>query len=244
MILNEILSSISRKQSILALERRNNVVCNSKIKLNAHHTPALLSAASLLANFVRNWHVRNFESNSESGNRKIMSICDPKNPVWKVQIQQTFRKKLFNDVLSSLETEKCVLELRKKYGFATNTENDKYISSLRYVTSLMEDTRAFSMYPVPSHSQSETPALKGLSVRLAGPRRGNRAVVFKKAIGSSSTNSVGLVVCDEAKAQVPGKMGTYGLCIKVVYGNASKQPSTLMTFWNGHRHYSPFNKLQ
>ena len=162
----------------------------------------------------------------------------------KFRFNKLLGKKLFNDVLSSLETEKSMLELRKKYGLATNTENEKYISSLRYVTSLMEDTRAFSMYPVPSHSQSETPALKGLSVRLAGPRRGNRAVVFKKAIGSSSTNSVGLVVYDEAKAQVPGKMGTYGLCIKIVYGSASKQPSTLTTFWDGHRHYSPFNKLK
>lgn len=244
MILNEILGSISQKQSMRCLEGRNNVVCNSKIKLNVHRTHALLSAASLLTNFIRNWHVRNFESNSESGNRKIMTICDPKSPIWKCQIQQTFRKKLFSDILSSLETEKSMLELGRKYGLATSTENEKYISSLRYVTGLMEDNRAFSMYPVPSHSQSETPALKGLSVRLAGPRRGNRAVVFKKAIGSSSTNSVGLVVYDEAKAQVPGKMGTYGLCIKIVYGSTSRQPSTLTTFWDGHRNYSPFNKLQ
>ena len=34
-------------------------------------------------------------------------------------------------------------------------------------------------------------------------------MAYKKAIGSSSTNSIGLVVYDEAKAQVPGKMGTY-----------------------------------
>lgn len=218
-------------------------MCNSKIKLNVHRTPTLLSAASLLANYVRNWHVRNFESNSESGNRKIMSICDPKNPIWKGQIQQTFRRKLFNDILSSLEKEKSVLEFRKKYGQVATTESEKYISGLKYVIGLMEDSRTFSMYPVPSHSQSETPALRGLSVRLAGPRRGNRAVVYKKAIGSSSTNSVGLVVYDEAKAQVPGKMGTYGLCIKIVYGSTSEQPSASTIFWDGHRHYSPFKKF-
>ena len=79
-------------------------------QIKVHRTPALLSAASLLANFIRNWHVRNFESNSESGNRKIMSICDPKNPIWRCQIQQTFRRKLFNDIVSSLETEMSVLK--------------------------------------------------------------------------------------------------------------------------------------
>ena len=35
MILNEILNSISQKQSIISLERRNNVVCNSRIKLKS-----------------------------------------------------------------------------------------------------------------------------------------------------------------------------------------------------------------
>ena len=71
---------------------------------------------------------------------------------------------------------------------------------------------------------------------------GNRAVAYKRMIGSSSTNSVGLVVHDEAKAQVPGKMGTYGLSIKIVYGNTSQQPSPQAMFWDGHRHYSPFRK--
>ena len=105
-------------------------MCNSRIKFKVHHTPALLSAASLLANFIRNWHVRNFESNSESGNRKILAICDPKSPIWRCQIRQTFRKKLLSEIASSLETEMSISKLREKYGMTSNPEREKYASSL------------------------------------------------------------------------------------------------------------------
>lgn len=65
----------------------------------------------------------------------------------------------------------------------------------------------------------------GMSIRIAGPRKGNRRMVWRKSIGASSTNSVGLVVSEASQVQLPSRIGVFGIQVKIVYAKRERLAS-------------------
>ncbi len=65
-------------------------------------------------------------------------------------------------------------------------------------------------------------AIRGILVRIKGPKRDTRAETWQKSAGRISTNSVGHVVAEEAKVQIPTKSGIYGLTVRIVWSLAAR----------------------
>lgn len=88
--------------------------------------------------------------------------------------------------------------------------------------------------------------IRGLLIRIAGPRKGNRAMSWERSVGAVSVNSVDYVISEESKVQLPSKLGIFGLYLRIVYQKVSqsaltskKNPSDL-EFFNGISTFKPF----
>ncbi len=70
-------------------------------------------------------------------------------------------------------------------------------------------------------------ALRGIRVTVRGPKRGSKAMKWERSSGRVSTNSVGVVVAEEAKVPLPTRVGTFGLTVRLVYCLARRLASPL-----------------
>lgn len=227
------------------LNSQTSFICNREVCFQPIYSKSLLSSASLLCNYLRNWHVRNFETNGVANNRKIMSLSGKKNSVWSCLTLQESRIEQIREAMRSTEIEIQAVRLRLKYRpndsklKATYSRLNEEQEKGSLIVRLIEPKVLSSIHPTELHGPEHRRVL-GISLRLAGPRRGNRAVVHRASAGSVSTSSVGLVYHEEAHAQIPGRMGTYGLTAKIVYGHSKDLASDGLSYWSGTAEYNPF----
>lgn len=218
--------------------------------IQPHFTPSVLSSATLTTSYIKNFLIRNQESLNGGSIRRILGLTDYKHSAWKFKLDQSARKVQYQEVLKELEfkeKEAMLLlefkaedaELKKK--LAVIQENKKQV---QMTLKLMKDTVTGSLHPEPRNNElpsligsasstttnasDETDKLRirGMLIRLAGPRKGNRAMTWEKSVGAVSVNSVDYVVAEESKVQIPSKLGIFGLYVRIVYQKVSQRPTS------------------
>lgn len=229
------------------------------LRLQPHYTRSVLSSASLTASYIKNWLVRNQESLNGGTVRKILGLGDYKHPIWKYRLDQEAKRTQYSQVLARLQLEEQRLALLRKFA-APHAEQEhravqESIRQVQTTLSLMAPTVTGSLHPSTptddsTHDKSTAPSsglkLRGLFIRLAGPRKGNRAMKWERAVGAVSINSVDYVVAEEAQIQLPSKAGIFGLYLRIVYQKVGERPFSGkrhpgdLTLFDGLREYRPF----
>lgn len=212
------------------------------VKIQPHYTPSPLSSATLLGTYLKNRLLRNQESLTPQAIRKIIGLADAKNPVWNHSTSQMGRKLQLSQIMDSLAIKKETLELRlgfnaenaalqrelreteqdiKKTGLLLDFLSPKVSGNL-HPDSLLANDKA-SMTPS-EMAQLPSPAgtIRGILIRLKGPRKGNRAIKYQTSAGRVSINSVDYVVAEECSLQIPSKLGIFGLYIRIVYSKTDR----------------------
>lgn len=224
------------------------------LRLNIHQNPSVLASASLACAYIKNWITRNGESVTSGTIKRILGLCDYKNAVWKYKIDQRPRKEQYAQILRELKmkAERIACQLAflssedPRHGHlkaeldSINENAGKVASSI----ALMKDSVTGSLHPEDTTSNDPNmPKLRGLLIRVAGPRKGNRAMVWERAVGAVSTNSVDYVVAEECKEQLPSKLGIFGLRMRMVYERCAQRPLQKRTvqLFDGNAFYRPFS---
>lgn len=241
------------------------------LRIQPHFTPSVLSSATLTTSYIKNFLIRNQESLNGGSIRRILGLTDYKHPAWKFKLDQSARKQQYEQILKELEFEerKTLLKLEfraedaeLKDMLARIQENKKQV---QMTLKLMKDTVLGSLHPEPRNNdlasatatanvidpisadgENEKLRIRGILVRLAGPRKGNRAMTWEKSVGAVSVNSVDYVVSEESKVQIPSKLGIFGLYVRIVYQKVSQRPSSQkknpkdLEFFNGLGTFKPF----
>ena len=215
-----------------------------------HFTPTPLSSATLLGSFLKHRLIRNQESVTNTVIRKIVNLVDPKNALWTHSTSQLARKIQFTQSLERLGLQREALGLRLELDSddaALRNEMQQLATAIRkteLVLENMEPTATGTLHPdallsgdkitmTPSEAAqlpSPSGTIRGILIRIKGPRKGNRAVKQQRSAGRVSINSVGYVVADECSIQLPSKLGIYGLYIRLVYSKTDRliTPSTVL----------------
>lgn len=223
------------------------------LRLNIHQNPSVLASASLACAYIKNWITRNGESVTSGTIKRILGLCDYKNAVWKYKIDQRPRKEQYSQVLRELKMKAEKIS----YQLAFLSSNDPRYASLKAelnciqenagkvssCIALMKDSITGTLHLEDQTSDPFAPKLRGLLIRLAGPRKGNRAMVWERAIGAVSTNSVDYVVAEECKEQLPSKLGIFGLRMRMVYERCAQRPLQKhnVQLFDGNSFYRPFS---
>lgn len=224
-------------------------ITNDSFNLKLHKTTSLLSSATLLGNFIRNWHIRNFETNSSVNNRKIINIANEKHPIWEGILNQKKRSCQIESAIKRLEFIKKISEFIQKLDSHSDSVEDrgsfKDFQKISQIRSLMKDNITLNIHPDKNTAKDlcidgKDWKVRGICMKICGSRSGNRSAKILKFAGKWSTNSVGLVHKDTCNIQLPGKMGVNGLKIIMVYDlcRNSLQPNSLL--WNGTSYFRPF----
>ncbi len=197
------------------------------LQLRPHQTPSVLSSASLLTSYIKNWITRNRESVTTGTVKRIIGLCDYKHQIWRYQLDQRPRQQQYAQVSDSLKLELKKLQLLQSFrpteaGLTERiTRLQENISKVHLTADLMKESVSGSLHP---DTASEGLRLRGFLLRLAGPRKGNRAMTWERSVGATSTNSVDYVIAEESKCQLPSKMGTFGLTVRMVYERCKERP--------------------
>lgn len=237
-------------QYLKKLETFSEFVTNSKISFYPIFSGNLISSATLSGNYIRNWHIRNFETNSHTNNKRICALLEHKHLIWLCESFQGAKTNKLNKRINEIDLEMAIIarvndhlkdmklqgQLKiassKKYRYKTiaNLIYNHYTSNIHPTNVIKNNTNILN----------EDLHIRGVAIRLAGPRLGNRSVVYRKMIGKSTNNSVGIVNWDGCSVQIPGKLGTYGLKIKVIYNLIKSLPHKKIRIDNGVSSLSPF----
>lgn len=212
------------------------------VKLSPHYTPSPLSSATLLGTYLKNRLLRNQESLTPLTIRKIIGLADAKNSVWNHSTSQLGRKLQLNQIMDSLALKKQALVLRlgfhgentslqrelhqteqdiRKTGLLLDFINPKVIGNL-HPDSLLANDKASMTPSEMAQLPSPSGTIRGILIRLRGPRKGNRAIKYQTSAGRVSINSVDYVVAEECTLQIPSKLGIFGLYIRVVYSKTDR----------------------
>lgn len=223
------------------LDVQSSIVCNSKIRVYPHITRTILSSASLFVNYLRNWHIRNFESNSFFLNRQIMSLANQKHPLWLAHHKQGHYEERLQNRCDRLNLENAVA---KVMGEVDDTFQSNKPDIKSRVTAFLDMKsrikKSLKVNVSPESEEQLLPRLKGIYIELSGARLGNRSIRLKKMIGSTSTNGVKFTIFDVAQAQIPGKLGTYGIKLKLLYSAYKTLPNHNVQLFDGLRAFRPF----
>lgn len=251
------------------VESALSILHGNPLRIQPHFTPSVLSSATLTTSYIKNFLVRNQESLNGGTIRRILGLTDYKHAAWKFKLDQSARKAQYTEVLNELQLEEMKLitllkfkkddsELIKKLNRLQ--ENIKHI---QMTIKLMKNIVTGSLHPEchadatasvlgqsapPSADEQDLEKLKirGLLIRISGPRKGNRALTWEKSVGAVSTNSVDFVVAEESKVQIPSKLGIFGLYVRIVYQKVSQRPSSMtknpkdLELFNGYTLFKPF----
>lgn len=244
------------------------------LRIKPHFTPSVLSSATLTTSYIRNFLIRNQESLNGGSIRKILGLTDYKHQAWKYKLDQSARRAQYEEVLNELEFEEKKLMTLLKFKGGNNLEDEldgklsrvqENMKQVQMTLKLMKDNLTGSLHPEPRNNElpsttmtNSTAAenqteevndqlkIRGLLIRLAGPRKGNRAMTWEKSVGAVSINSVDYVVAEESKVQIPSKLGIFGLYVRIVYQKLSQRPTSYkknpqdLEFFDGISAFKPF----
>lgn len=205
--------------------------------LRVHLTPSLLTSASLLAHFVKHRVLRNLEHMSNPVIRRTTEMADEKHRIWSHHTSQHARRVQCEQALGCLQVRQAALQTRLRFDPANAAlKNDllavqSHAQRLHAVCASMEDAVKGSLHPAsllqgdrvfltPTETArlpSPSATVRGILIRIKGPRRGNRSMVWQRSAGRVSVNSVRYVAAEEAKVPIPTKLGIYGLTVRIVH---------------------------
>lgn len=241
------------------------------LKIQPHFTPSVLSSATLTSSYIKNFLIRNQESLNGGSIRRILNLTDYKHPIWKYKLDQSSRRTQYEEVLKEMQFEEKKLQFLLKFkpelkGALCQVQEN--VKKVQMTLRLMKETVFGSLHPEPrnviesngfgtaAHYGPSTPPvsdssdvglkIRGLLIRLAGPRKGNRAMSWEKSVGAVSINSVDYVLAEESKVQIPSKLGIFGLYIRIVYEKLSQRPTFYkknpkdLELFNGISTFKPF----
>lgn len=207
-----------------------------------HYTNSLLSSASLMASHIKNRLIRNQESISSMVLRNIVGLGEMRNSIWKHNTSQDARKLQIGQAIDSLELRKELIQIQSE-ALPDNAalknralQMDATLKKLRLLNEYMASDVAGNIHPdslltgaraslTPSEAAllpSPLSTIRGVLIRVKGPRKGNRALKLQKAAGRVSVNSVNYVNSEECNIQLPSKLGIFGLYIRLVYSKMDK----------------------
>lgn len=292
--LKQFLQSGHRLLQLDTTERVLSSLNGHPLRLHVHTTPTVLSSASLLTAYIRNWLTRHRESVTNGTVKRLMSLADYKSPVWRYRLDQRPRQRQYAEVARQMKLEQQRLEILSGFGAAAGAAKERLatlqanLGKVLLTARLMKDEVSGSLHPngelssvsgsvgsgsvsgnatsvaesttethcknslqssLSSSASSALPKLRGFSIRLAGPRKGNRALTWERSVGAISTNSVDYVIAEEDKCQLPSKMGTFGLTVRIVYERVAERPLSGVALlkqqqqgglFNGIDTYKPF----
>lgn len=307
--LKQFLQSGHRLLQLDTTERVLSSLNGHPLRLHVHTTPTVLSSASLLTAYIRNWLTRHRESVTNGTVKRLMSLADYKSPVWRYRLDQRPRQRQYAEVARQMKLEQQRLEILSGFGAAAGAAKERLatlqanLGKVLLTARLMKDEVSGSLHPngelssvsgsvgsgsvsgnatsnatsatsvtsnatsvaesttethcknplqsslLSSSASSAIPKLRGFSIRLAGPRKGNRALTWERSVGAISTNSVDYVIAEEDKCQLPSKMGTFGLTVRIVYERVAERPLSGVALlkqqqqgglFNGIDTYKPF----
>lgn len=217
------------------------------LKIQPHFTPSVLSSATLTSSYIKNFLVRNQESLNGGSIRRILNLTDYKHQIWKYKLDQSNRRAQYEQVLKEMQFEEKKAQFLLKFKPEIRGELGQIqenVKKVQMTLKLMKESVFGSLHPEPrnvieSHGfglNSAAPSaapdspdcnlkIRGLLIRLAGPRKGNRAMSWEKSVGAVSINSVDYVLAEESKVQIPSKLGIFGLYIRIVYEKLSQRPT-------------------
>lgn len=220
-----------------------------------------LASASLLTNHCRHQMVRNAEAMTPVQIRKLMSLVDPRHPLWKYSYNQAearrpqyeaaikdlqFKKKCLQVTLSQADPEEEAPSIN-----AQLLKVEETINKLRMIVEYMQPVLTGSMHPDPGAAHDSTEnflvgpnspwRMRGIMIRIAGARKGQRAQAWKRYAGAYSINSVGFVNAEESKMQIPTRHGIFGLTVRLVWQKMAEMPNLDMSIRpDGIRSIQPF----
>ena len=228
------------------------------LKIQPHFTPSVLSSATLTTSYIKNFLIRNQESLNGGSIRRILNLTDYKHQIWKYKLDQSNRRIQYEQVLEEMQLEAKKLQLLLKFKPEIKGELAQLLENINKVQmtlKLMKENVTGSLHPEPrniieSSTADDSPhsdlKIRGLLVRLAGPRKGNRAMTWEKSVGAVSINSVDYVLAEESKVQIPSKLGIFGLYVRIVYEKLSQRPTFYkknpkdLELFNGIASFKPF----
>jgi hypothetical protein len=169
--------------------------------------------------------------------RRTLDYVGERNGVWEHDTDQSARRVQCDQVINYLENRQKILLLKLKFNedslkLKKELEDVKEeLQKLKLVTihlqarvrgnlhpaSLLQGDRVFLTPTEAAQLPSPSATVRGILVRIRGPRRGNRAWTWQKSAGRISTNTVDYVVAEEAKIGIPSKLGIFGLTVRIVY---------------------------
>lgn len=205
--------------------------------LHIHTTPTLLSSASLLAHHIKHRIIRNLQHINTAIIRRTEELALEKHPYWIHHSSQEGRLVQVKQALEQMKVREAALkhrirfktddvELKMELGCVQEEigrlklaidNMEPTIKGNLHPASLLHGERAFLTPSEAAQLPSPMGTIRGILVRIKGPRRGNRGMTWQKTAGRFSTNSVDYVAAEEAKVPIPSKLGIYGLTVRIVH---------------------------
>lgn len=232
------MQSVRNQLHKAALERLITAYADNPVILKIIPTPTPLSSAHLIASLSLHDLVRNMEGGDALPViRRVLSIVDPSNAVWKYEHKQDHRVEQYKEAIARVDRRLKALEYSKDYADAIkiDEERERLLKSrecfqmvIDYCRPLVKGTLHPNGIPPttttqqhPQNSPSEKLfdgwRLRGIFLRLAGPKKATKAGQWRRSAGAISLNSYDFVDGEQANVQIPSRTGTYGLTVRVVW---------------------------
>lgn len=224
------------------LEKLSTITSGSGLnKLYIHLTNSNLSSSSLFTNFSKNQAIRNVENSSLYSFKHLFEITSEANNCWRFNSEQQYKVTQLRLARERINHENLVFKKLNKFKNLSNTVNDDEqvipdlsdLVSKSYQGSMHPYSKSFESMNKVDREFSERHILRGLSIQIKGPRKGNKAIKTLKVIGKTSTNSVEYVIHEQSKLQLPTKLGIYGLSVKMIYQKFKKMEKLLRDYNHG-----------
>jgi hypothetical protein len=222
-----------------------SALTGTHIDFKLHQTPSPLSSASLLASFLRHLIIRNNEIPSRPFIKSVLDFAKEKSEWWNTSENQTAKERQYLHQISKLRKKVELLKLKLKFDGRVQEEISKCEQDLQKLTLLldvMDKSPRIRLNVHPSNQESPR-RVKGIKIRMSGPNKGSRSATWNEVAGSTSISS-DLVVYEEAKVQLPSKLGAYGLQVIIVYSESKDLVSQSLSLNAPYsaRKICPFNR--